>query len=123
MHQYIYIPSRRLWPLASVNSMLPAVPMGTHQVKNPDTGEMETATKYMRPSKWLDQYRAVASVTWAPGYPMIMQDTIAAESGWIQAPGKATFNQYLPPTIEGKDGDASPWLDHVRRVFQRKGST
>jgi hypothetical protein len=117
MHSYIHIPTRRMWPLASINSMLDSVPNGTREVENPKTGEVETKTKYMRPSEWLDKFRAVASVTWAPGYPMLMQDTITTEGGWIHAPGKATFNQYLPPTIEPKEGDASPWVDHISRVF------
>ena len=117
MHQYIHIPSRQMWPLASVNSMLDAVPDGTREVENPKTGKMETKTKYIRPSEYLDKYRAVASLTWAPGHEMLMRDTIAAESGWINAAGKTAFNQYLPPMIEPKGGDASPWLDHVRRVF------
>jgi hypothetical protein len=117
MHSYIHIPTRKMWPLASVNAMLDAVPNGTREVENPKTKEVETKTKYMRPSEWLDKFRAVASITWAPGRDLVMRDTIAAEGGLIHAPGKSTFNEYLPPTIEHREGDASPWLDHVRRVF------
>jgi Bifunctional DNA primase/polymerase, N-terminal/Family of unknown function (DUF5906) len=117
MHSYIHIPTRRMWPLASINSMLDAVPNGTREVENPKTGHMETKPKYMRPSEWLDKFRAVASVTWAPGHELVMRDTIAAEGGLIHAPGRSTFNEYMPPTIEPKEGDARPWLDHVRRVF------
>ena len=117
MHNYIHIPTRKMWPLASINSMLDPVPNGTREVENPKTKQMETKAKYMRPSEWLDKFRAVASVTWAPGRDLVMLDTIAAEGGLIHAPDRSTFNEYMPPTIEPKEGDARPWLDHVRRVF------
>ena len=56
-------------------------------------------------------------MTWAPGYPMLMRDTIAEEGGWVRAPGQVTFNQYLGPTIEHKAGDASLWVNHVHHVY------
>jgi hypothetical protein len=51
-HQYIYIPTRDLWPMASVNSRFPSV------------------DRKVRASTWLDQNRPVEQMTWAPGEPI-----------------------------------------------------
>jgi hypothetical protein len=115
-NEFIYLPTRVVWPGATINSTIGSVEVGTHEVKN-DKGEMETKPLKIRATDWLNRNRGVASLTWAPGHPMLMSDTTAAESGWINAPGKTTFNQYVEQTIERRDGDASPWTDHVRKVF------
>ena len=102
-HKYIFVPSRELWPAASVNARIPPV------------GEGEAA---MKPSAWLDQHRAVEQMTWAPGAPMVVRDRLVSHGGWIERPGCSTFNLYRPPTIEYGDPDkAGPWIEHVHRLY------
>jgi hypothetical protein len=99
-HQYIYIPTRELWPMASVNSRFPSV------------------DRKVRASTWLDQNRPVEQMTWAPGEPMLVTDRLIAEGGWINKGGATCFNLYRPPTLEPGDGSkAGPWIEHVRYLF------
>jgi hypothetical protein len=102
MHQYIFAPSRELWPAASVNSRVAPVMSGDKPIKA---------------SEWLDQYRAVEQMTWAPGEPMIIDGRLISNGGWIPRPGCSTFNLYLPPQISPGDARlAKRWIDHGRRV-------
>jgi hypothetical protein len=51
---------------------------------------------------------------------MVIQDRLIAEGGWIERPGVACFNLYLPPIIElGKAAEAERWLDHIHKVFDK----
>jgi hypothetical protein len=103
MHNYIFAPSRELWPGASVNARVPDVP-----------GE---DGKPMRAAAWLDKFQAVEQTTWWPGLPMIIEDRLISHGGWIDRPGVRVFNQYRPPIIAAGDaGHAGPWLEHVLRV-------
>ena len=57
-------------------------------------------------------------MTWAPGEPLIIADRLISHGGWIERPGDAVFNLYLPPTIvPGNAAQAKLWLDHVHKVF------
>ena len=103
-HQYIFIPSRELWPAPSVNARLNPIDVG--------------GTKPMKPSDWLDADRACEQMTWAPGHPMIITDKLVANGGWIDRPGCSCFNLYRPPNlISGIAAQATPWIDHVHRVY------
>src|SRR5262245_2134881 len=61
-HNYIFNPTRELWPAQSVNARVPPVDDGT--------GNTVPA------SKWLAKHRAVEQMTWAPGYPMEIKDRL-----------------------------------------------
>lgn len=103
-HSYMFSPSRELWPAASVNARLPDV-----LVEN---------GKPVKPSAWLDQFQAVEQMTWWPGEPMIIEDRLISQGGWIHRAGVRVFNQYRPPVVElGDPAKAGPWIDHVDRVF------
>jgi Family of unknown function (DUF5906) len=102
-HNYIFKPTRELWPAANVNARVPPVDDGT--------GNLIPA------SKWLAKHRAVEQMTWAPGYPMEIKDRLISEGGWIDRPGCTVFNLYRPPNIEPRRGSVDPWLDHVRHIF------
>lgn len=98
-HSYIYVPTRELWPKASIDAILPRI-------------------DEMKPSRWLDQNRAVSQMTWAPGHGTIIADFVVAEGGWINRPGERVFNLYLPPTIEHGDAAfAKHWIDHVHKIY------
>ena len=99
-HNYIFIPTRELWPAASINATIPSV------------------DKDLKASLWLDQNRGVDQMTWAPGEEMVIHDRLVADGGWFDKPGKAAFNLYKPPIIEpGESSKAGPWIDLVRKVY------
>jgi hypothetical protein len=103
MHNYIFAPTREMWPAASVNARIPPVGSGSEKIN---------------PNLWLDQNNAVEQMTWAPGLPMIILDRLISEGGWIDRNDVRCFNLYRPPTIiPGDAGEAGRWLDHINRVF------
>jgi hypothetical protein len=103
-HNYIFTPSRETWPAGSVNAKVPPVPGANG--------------KSLAPSKWLDRHRSAEQMTWIPGMPMIIDNRLVADGGWIERKGVATFNQYLPPTINlGNAAEADLWLEHVYKIF------
>lgn len=96
---FIYEPTRENWPASSVNSVILKI-----------DGQ--------RASDWLARNRPVHQMTWAPGLPMIIQDRLVDQGGWIAHPGAAAFNLYRGPTIKHGDADAAGlWVNHVRRVY------
>lgn len=105
MHSYIFTPTRELWPASSVNSRVPPIDVG--------------AAKPIKASTWLDEYRHVEQMTWAPGEPTpVIADRVVSGGGWVDRPGCSVFNLYRPP--EAHDGDpdgAQRWLEHIHRVF------
>jgi Family of unknown function (DUF5906) len=101
MHQYIFAPTREMWPASSVNQRI-SVP------DDPKT----TA------SQWLDRNKPVEQMTWAPGEPMIISGRLIADGGWIRRSGVSCFNLYRPPVIiNGNAANAGLWIDHVRKVY------
>jgi hypothetical protein len=98
-HRYIFVPCRQLWPARSVNVLL---------------GSVEGTTA----SAWLDQNRHVEQMTWAPGEPMLIEDRLISEGGWIVKPGCRTFNLYRPPNIGlGDSKRVEPWLNHLHCIY------
>jgi hypothetical protein len=97
-HQYLFVPTRELWPAASVNARVP---------------EQDG----VKASVWIDQHRNVEQMTWAPGEPMVIADRLVSGGGWVERPGCCTFNLYRPPVQGYGDREAGPWLELVRRVF------
>jgi hypothetical protein len=99
-HSYLYIPTRELWPGASVDARIPSVDKG------------------LKASRWLDQNQAVEQMTWAPGEEMLIHGRLVSEGGWFQKAGARCFNTYRAPTIElGDPNKAAVLLEHVHKVF------
>lgn len=97
-HSYIYIPTRELWPGASVNASV--------------------VLQSGKPSEWLDKNRPVHQMTWCPGQPIVIENRLVADGGWIEREGVCTFNLYRPPLeLDGDPAKAGPWLEHVQRVY------
>jgi hypothetical protein len=116
MHQYIFSPSRELWPASSVNARLERVNVLD------DAGRPKLDEKgkpiMQRASAWLDRCHAVEQMTWIPGRPMLIRDHLVSDGGWIPRRGCTTFNLYRPPHIEPGDADlALPWLAHINTVY------
>lgn len=105
-HQYIFIPTRELWPASSVDSRI-------KRVTTPGDSR-----KPMLASEWLDKNKPVEQMTWAPGFPEIIKDRLIADGGWIHRPKVSCLNLYRPATIElGNAAEAGPWVDHLRKVY------
>jgi hypothetical protein len=116
LHKYMFTPARDLWPASSVNARIPPIVLldENGQPQLDDNGEPKT----LAANQWLDQNKSVEQMTWAPGLPMLVQDRLISEGGWITRYGVACFNLYRPPTIVPGDADqAGLWLDHVRKVY------
>jgi hypothetical protein len=108
-HRYLYVPMRDLWPASSIDAVLRPVKIGT---------DKDGKDKFISASRWLDQNRAVQAMTWAPGFPMIVEDRLISDGGWITRHGCKTFNQYRPPAIVlGDATKAGKWIDHVKRLY------
>ena len=61
----------------------------------------------------------VAVVTWWPGKPPVIRDTIVVkEGGVIPKKGLHSFNRYRPPRLTiVTPGDPSRWLDHLKLIY------
>jgi Bifunctional DNA primase/polymerase, N-terminal len=85
MHNYIFIPTREIWPGRSVNTRLPPV------LLTDKTGKAilntEGKEQYIAASEWLDKNRAVEQMTWTPGDSMLIRDKLVSDGGWIKRDG------------------------------------
>jgi hypothetical protein len=109
MHNYVFAPSRDMWPTESINSRFPPVVIGV---------DNEGAPIKMKPSMWLDQNRSIEQMTWAPGQDMVIRDFLIADGGWIPRKGVVLFNMYRPAKIVlGHASKAKHWVDLVRKIF------
>lgn len=107
-HSYIYIPTREMWPAASVNSRLPQVTV---------VGADGNPTKVTAGS-WLDKNNAVEQMTWSPGEPMLIADRLVANGGWFSKQGTRCFNLYRPPLVINGDADkADKWINHLNTIY------
>jgi hypothetical protein len=103
MHSYIFVPGRDLWPASSVDARIEA--------KN-DKGEP------LKAHAWLDSNRTVEQMTWAPGKPMLIRDSLISEGGWIPYAGCTCFNLYRPPqNLQGDPKEATEWIAHINKIF------
>ena len=96
-HSYIFTPTGAFWSIAGVNACL-------------GRGA----------NKQIDRNQPVHHLTWAPGHPMLIENQLVVDGGWIERNGVTTFNLYRPPTL--KHGDASkagPWIELVHKVYPK----
>ncbi len=102
-HQYLFVPTRELWPAASVNGRLPWLTINN---------------KNIAPASWLDKHRAVEQLAWHPGEPRVIEDRVLQVSGWTAHKGATVFNLYrAPDRPRGDAGQAEPWVQHVQTVY------
>ena len=106
-HSYIYMPTRDMWPGASVNARVPPVPMfnadGTLELDN-------KGQEFMSPARYLDDQKPVEQMTWAPGLPMLIPDRIASCADRAPRPGCRTtaWRRYdRADPGQGQDGDGA----------------
>jgi hypothetical protein len=114
--KYIFAPCRDFWPASSVNARIP--PVVLLDANGQPLVDSDGKIVKLSANKWLDKYRPIEGMTWAPGLPMQISDRLITLGGWIKRQGVSCFNLYRPPRI--KLGDASKaqfWLDHVHRIY------
>jgi hypothetical protein len=116
MHSYIFMPSREMWPAASVNARIFPVPL-FDKAGNPSLNK-DGAQKTISASVWLDRHKPVEQMTWAPGEPMLIRNRLISDGRWIDRKSTTCFNLYRPPAVEpGNAAEAGPWLAHADSVF------
>jgi hypothetical protein len=108
-NEFMFMPTRELWPGASVDGILPTIQMPYKR-----NGKW----LMLKPTAWLRQFRRVEQLTWMPGAPEIIEDRLIFDGGWQRHPGARCLNLYRPPQIVlGDASQAGPWLDHVAALY------
>ena len=103
MNSFIFVPTRDLWPAASVDARLP-----------PMVVVVDDEPKRIKPHVWLSSRRSVEQMTWVPGQDMVIKNRLIANDGWVERYGVKSFNMYRPPRLRRGDPTlVGPWLDHV----------
>jgi Family of unknown function (DUF5906) len=115
-HNYLFAPTRQPWPAGSVNARIPPVPL--FDAAGEPILDERGKQKFLPASVWLDQHRPVEQINWAPGMPMLIENRLIDEGGWIVRNAVGCFNLYRPPEV-GKDdgGDVAVWIDHVNKLY------
>jgi len=104
-HAYLYVPTRELWPAASVNGRITPWPMNA-------------AGKKIKPSDWLDRNRPVEQMVWDPNEPIVIKGRVMQVAGYAKHEGASVFNLYRPPEFQAGDAaKAGPWLEHLQRIY------
>jgi len=115
-HLYIFTPCREIWVGSGVDGCLPKMQVFTKSGKPRRNKDGDLV--YELATKWLDRERGINQATWCPGQPMLIEDRIVVDGGWIEKKGATTFNWYRPPRIElGDASKAGPWIEHVHKVL------
>ncbi|RZT93720.1 PriCT-2 domain-containing protein [Rivibacter subsaxonicus] len=105
-HNYLFVPTRELWPGGSVNG----------HVKNWPTNPVNG--KPIRPSDWLDKHRSLQQMTWWPGASEIIENRAVFDGGVVDKDGVRVFNLYREAEpFEGNALQVAPWRDHLRAVY------
>jgi hypothetical protein len=109
VNQFLFMPTRELWPSASVNGILPMVLMPYKH-----NGKWVT----LKPHAWLRQFRRVEQLTWMPGAPAIIEDKLIFDGGWQERQGARCLNLYRPPQVVlGDASQANRWVDHLNALY------
>jgi hypothetical protein len=108
-NQFLFMPTRELWPGASVNGILPGIQMPFKR-----NGKFVV----LKATAWLKQFRRVEQLTWVPGLPEIIEDRLIFDGGWQKRQGARALNLYRPPQIVlGYASQATRWINHLRRLY------
>lgn len=107
-NSFIYTPTGDFWVAEAVNKSVAAI---------------NTNGKLIRPTDWLAEEFRCTSMTNDPDLEGdYVRDIDYRKGSPLYVEGAATFNLYRPPTIELGDARlAGPFLDHVRKVFNKPG--
>lgn len=107
--------SKTFWPMASVDDIYPPVIVGVN------AGGME---KPMKASRYIAKNFAVHQVSWWPGEPEIIANTLIRNGERLLSPGMMVLNTYeAPAPTAGNPNDVKPWLDHIARLYPNDWGT
>jgi hypothetical protein len=101
IHGYIHRRTRKPWSVDAVNGHL----------------KRFSDQLGMKPSTWLDQFRAVTELSWQPGYPEIIEGKVAVDGTLKDDPKGRIYNLFRPSDAVATEGDVSPWLNRVRTIY------
>lgn len=101
-HTYIFRPTGEIWNKEGVNARIPPAYVNGLLIKA---------------NAYIDSVSPVEQMTWWPGEPVDIKDKLVMEGGWIEKLGVTVFNQYRPPNIIPRRGDAGRWVNHVRDIY------
>jgi len=114
--KYMFAPCREFWPANSVNARIP--PVVLRDANGQPLVDSNGKIIKLPANKWLDKFRPIEVLTWAPGFPMQIQDRLISMGGWIERQGVSCFNLYRPPRIKlGDPSKAGFWCDHIERIY------
>jgi hypothetical protein len=103
-HNYIFKPTRAMWPASAVDDELPPV--------------RRPGRKAIAASRWIATNQAVQQITWAPGEPELIEGRLTSDGGFIERKGVTVFNLYRAPApAPGDATKAGRWSQHVRHVY------
>ena len=118
LHQYVFMPTRELWPASSVDDIIPRIQLFDANGLAVMKGPKKDKPVWLKPSQWLGQYRPLEQMTWMPGEEPVIRDRLVADGGWIPRPGSRCLNLYRPPTLAHGDASAAEtWIAHVERLY------
>ena len=132
-----------LWPAKSVDLQVPWIDDGPKL--NPKKAKCTTAEERKKVDGFEDEFchdaegniehvwkkpsdviernpkQRVVGMTWWPGKPSVIHDTVfQLKGGIIPKKGAHTFNRYVPPYLIVTDIDKMtprPWLDHINLLY------
>jgi hypothetical protein len=108
-HSYIFTPTGTFWKKEGVNACLQPPTLPDNAIKK---------LLFKTASAWLDKNRPVHHLTWAPGHPMLIENQLVVDGGWIERNGVTTFNLYRSPTLKhGDPSQAGRWLELAHKVY------
>jgi len=107
-NNFIYRPTASFWIAAAVDCAV---------------GKINQEGALIKASTWLQQHMLATSMTKTPALEGdYIKGFDCREGDLIVETGSAVFNAYRKPVIElGKANLASPFLEHVQRVFNKPG--
>jgi hypothetical protein len=113
----IYLPCKTVWPNASVDDRLPPMPLldaNGNAILN-----SKGKVVMIKASVWLAQNRSVEALTWDPGKPEFIRNSVVVDGGYITKLGATTLNFYRPPPdIKlGDPAQAAFWVDHWHAIY------
>lgn len=107
-HQYIFRPSGELWNMAGVND---AVDGEIRWLQGKDKEVFVPA------SKLIAEQFPIHQMSWYPGKPEVLEDTVISQGGINREAGVRVYNLYRPSTLVPLEGNVSLWLDHLNEIY------
>lgn len=102
-HTYMLLDNFQVWASAAI----------LQHVKSPD--------KDLNACEWLDRENHVEELTWSPGRPLKLKDTLVISTGERHNPGMTTLNLYVEPLRRPGDvNKAARWIDHVCTLYPQE---